>query len=571
MLPLRRADREARPTVEHRPGDRTSPSATASTVPWLTALATLGVAATGEVLRWSPAAVELFGRTDAEVHGRDLCDAILDGEHRAAVTAAVTRAAAGTASVTVLLLRLDDGFTVPVEFRWEPMTDPTGRVTVGVSALPRYDEQSGPRQADQLVLGIGATLDLRQTARELANVLVSRLCYGAGVYVLERLLVDDQMPSHAETESRVVVRRMALSVADGTKYEWISAFPTDEVIAYPADTNVVRSMTSGRPMVFTSLDTQTMSRFKDRLAVRPRINEALSYDSFLTVPLIARGNVMGFVILSRRPGDPPFTCAEATLAHRLAEHAAVCMDNGRLYDRERRTSRTLQRSLLPVALKTPPGMRIAHRYLPAGQTSRIGGDWYDAIPLPDGKVALVVGDAMGHGTAAALVMGQLRTAVRILARLGLPPAELLHHLDEIAQELTTAQFATCVYALCDPASRLLTIARAGHVPPVLAAADGSSQVLDLPPGLPLGVGEANYEAMEIHVPDDGTLILCTDGLVESRDRDMDSGLAELRSLLPGALPDLDAACEAIVKHLHTATSTDDATVLLARLTSPPPG
>jgi serine phosphatase RsbU (regulator of sigma subunit) len=305
--------------------------------------------------------------------------------------------------------------------------------------------------------------------------------------------------------------------------------------------------------------------------VRPRINEALSYHSFLTVPLIARGNVIGFAVMSRRPGEPPFTRSEATLAHRLAEHAAVCMDNGRLYDRERRTSATLQRSLLPVALRTPPGMRIAHRYLPAGQTSRIGGDWYDVIPLPDGKVALVVGDAMGHGTTAALVMGQLRTAVRILARLGLPPAELLHHLDEIAQELTTAQFATCVYALCDPGCRTLTIARAGHVPPILASGDGSSELLDLPPGLPLGVGEAGYEAMEIHVPDDGTLVLCTDGLVESRDRDMETGLAELRSLLPGTLPDLDAACEAVVKHLHTGMSADDATLLLARLTPPPPG
>jgi PAS domain S-box-containing protein len=553
--------------------DRTSPPVAASMVPGLSALATLAVTATGNVLRWSPAATGLFGKSGAEVHGRDLCEAVLGEEHREVAAAAVAGAAAGAASVALLSVRLPGGDAVPVELRWEPMTDPAGEVTVGVSALPRQGEQAvpGPGPADQLVLGIGATLDLRQTAREFADVLISRLCYGAGVYVLERLLVDDQMPSYEDTESRVVVRRMALSVADGTQHEWESAFPTDEVIAYPADTTVARSMTTGRPIVSTSLDTQTMVRLKDRLAVRPRINEALSYHSFLTVPLIARGNVMGFTIMSRRPGEPAFTRAEATLAHRLAEHAAVCMDNGRLYDRERRTSRTLQRSLLPVALETPPGTQIAHRYLPAGQTSRIGGDWYDAIPLPGGKVALVVGDAMGHGTTAALVMGQLRTAVRILARLGLPPAELLRHLDEIAQELTTAQFATCIYALCDPGGRTLTIARAGHVPPILAASDGSSELLDLPPGLPLGVGEANYEAMEIHLPDDGTLVLCTDGLVESRDRDMDTGLAELRSLLPGTLPDLEAACESVVKHLHTGIGADDATLLLARLTSRPPG
>ncbi|GLY91814.1 SpoIIE family protein phosphatase [Actinoallomurus iriomotensis] len=532
-------------------------------VPGLSALVTLGVAATGHVLRWSPAAAELFGRTDAEVRGRDLCDAVLGGEHREAFDAAVTRAAAGTASVGSLPVRLPGGTVVPVEFRWEPVIEPTGEVTVGISALPHRD--APPEDPDQAVLGIGATLDLRQTARELADVLVSRLCYGAGVYLLERLLVDDHLPSYEDSEARVVVRRMALRVSDVTQLEWSSAFPADEVIAFPADTPVVRSMTNGRPIVFTALDSTTFGRFKNRLSIRPRINEALHYDSFLAVPLIARGNVLGFAVLARRSGDRPFGTAEGRLARRLADHAAVCMDNGRLYDRERRTSKTLQRSLLPVALKTPPGMRIAHRYLPAGQTSRIGGDWYDAIPLPGGKVGLVVGDAMGHGTAAALVMGQLRTAVRILARLGLPPADLLGHLDEIAQELTTAQFATCVYALCDPGRRVLTIARAGHVPPVLAAADGSSRILDLPPGLPLGVGEASYEALELRVPEDSTLILCTDGLIESRTRDMDAGLAELRSLLPGASPDLESTCDTIVKHLHNGDSADDATLLLARL------
>jgi PAS domain S-box-containing protein len=540
------------------------------TIPGLDALVTLGVATTGHVLRWSPAATELFGRTDAEVRGRDLCDAVLGGEHREAFDAAVARAAAGTASVCSLPVRLPDGASVPVEFRWEPMIEATGEVTVGISALPHATAVEPhhdvvPEEPNQAVFGIGSTLDLRQTARELADALVSRLCYGAGVYLRERLLVDDHLPSHEDGESRVVVRRMALRVADGTQPEWSSAFPADEVIAFPVDTPVVRSMTTRRALVFTELDSTTFGRFANRLSVRPRINDALQYDSFLTIPLIARGNVLGFAVLARRSGDRPFGIAEGRFARRIADHAAVCMDNGRLYDRERRTSKTLQRSLLPVALKTPPGMRIAHRYLPAGQTSRIGGDWYDAIPLPEGKVGLVVGDAMGHGTAAALVMGQLRTAVRILARLGLPPADLLGHLDEIAQELTTAQFATCVYALCDPARRLLTIARAGHVPPVIAAADGSSRIIDLPPGLPLGVGEASYEALELRVPEDSTLILCTDGLVESRTRDMDAGLEELRSLRPGTSSDIEGTCDTIVKRLHTGESADDATLLLARL------
>jgi PAS domain S-box-containing protein len=544
--------------------------ASASAALGLTALATLTVDLAGRVLGWGPAAAGLFGRTYAEVHGRDMGDVVLHGEHRKALDEAVAGAVAGRSSVAVLPVRLADGHVGPVEFRWEPMTDADGRVTVGVSALPDRPGASGGAAGlppiDQLVLDIGGTLDLQQTARELVDVFIARLCYAVGVNVLERLLVDDQMPSYEENESRVVVRRLALRVADGTHDDWVSILPADEVLAYPVDATVVRSMNSGHPIAFTALDTQTLGRVRERALDRPYVDEVLAYANFLSVPLVARGNVLGFAVLARRPGDPPFSADDAELAQRLADHAAVCMDNGRLYDRERRTSKTLQRSLLPVALRTPPGMQIAHRYLPAGQTSRIGGDWYDAIPLPGSQVALVVGDAMGHGTAAALVMGQLRTAVRILARLGLPPAALLHHLDEIAQELTTAQFATCVYALCDPASRLLTIARAGHVPPVLAAADGSSRLIDLPPGLPLGVGEAKYEAIQIEVPEDSTLILCTDGLVENRTRDMDTGLAEMCAVLPGAPPDIEVTADAIVKHLHTGASTDDATLLLARLT-----
>jgi PAS domain S-box-containing protein len=529
---------------------------TQATMPALTGLATWCVTATGRVLLWSPAAAELFGKADDEVRGHDMCDVLLDGEHRDVFTVAEN---AGPSSA-LLPVRLGDGAVVPVEFRCEPMTGDDGQTMMAISALPRRD---GP-ETDRALLRIGATLDLRQTARDLVDAFVARLCFSAGVYVLERLLVDDQMPSMDEGEDRIVVRRMALTADDDARHEWASAFPADEVIACHTDTAFARCMSTGRPIMFTDLDTQTRGRLEDRVSARPRINEILSYDSFLAVPLIARGSVLGFTVLARRPGDPLFTQADAAHALMLADHAAVCMDNGRLYDRERRTSMTLQRSLLPVTLKTPPGMEIAHRYLPAGQTSRIGGDWYDAIPLAGSKVALVVGDAMGHGTTAALVMGQLRTAVRILARLGLPPADLLHHLDEIAQELTTAQFATCVYAVCDPAGGLLTIARAGHVPPVLAA-DGTSEVLDLPPGLPLGVGEARYEATQVRVPENSTLVLCTDGLIESRTREMDEGMAELRSILPGAPPGLDAMCEAIVKHLHGGTGGDDATLLLARI------
>jgi PAS domain S-box-containing protein len=527
-------------------------------------LVTFCVTTTGRVRLWSPGAAALFGRGREEVLGLDLCDAVLDGEHREAFDTAMRSAAAGTACTRSLPVRLAGG-TVPVELHWEPMLDDTGDITVAVSAIPR---PAGPRPApspERGVLRIGATLDLRPTARELTDVLVDGVCDGVAVYVLERLLIDDQAPLLWAGESRVVVRRVAINAASGPVHEWRSAFPVDEVVAYAAGTPYARCMNAGRPVFFADLDSQTLGRLKDRAYTRPRAAEVLGYHSFLVVPLIARGTALGFVVLARRPPREPFRRGDADFACEVAEHAAMCIDNARLYQRERRTTRTLQRSLLPVKLPTPPGMRIVHRYLPAAQISRVGGDWYDAIPLPGGQVALVVGDAMGHGTTAALVMGQLRTAIRILARLGLPPAELMCQLDQIAQDLTTTQFATCIYAVCDPTTRTLTIARAGHIPPILAHHDGTTQVIDLPPGLPLGVGGATYEASQVPMPVGSTLILCTDGLVEDRVRDLDSGIAMMRKSLAETASDPDDRCDAILETLRTSTSTDDATLLLARI------
>lgn len=527
-------------------------------------LATFCVTATGRVQLWSPGAAALFGKEREEVLGLDLCDAVLDGEHREALDTAMRGAAAGRPYTRVLQIRLA-GRTVPVELHWEPMLDTAGRVTVAVSAVPRPPAPRPAPPPELGVLRIGATLDLRRTARELTDVLIDGVCDGVAVYVLERLLIDDQAPVLLAGESRVVVRRVALNSVLEPVHELRSAFPVDEVVAYAPGTPYAQCMNSGRPVIFTDLDSQTIGRLKDRAFARPRIADVLGFHSFLVVPLIARGTALGFIALGRRPPREPFQSSDADLVGEIAEHAALCIDNARLYQRERRTTSTLQRSLLPVALQTPPGMRIVHRYLPAAQTSRVGGDWYDAIPLPDGRVALIVGDAMGHGTTAALVMGQLRTAIRILARLGLSPAELLCQLDQIAQDLTTTQFATCVYAVCDPNIRMLTIARAGHVPPILAHADGTSNLIDLPSGLPLGVGDANYESVQVPIPRGSTLILCTDGLVEDRTRDLDTGLAVMRKTLAETPANLDECCDAILADLRTSTSTDDATLLLARI------
>ena len=220
-----------------------------------------------------------------------------------------------------------------------------------------------------------------------------------------------------------------------------------------------------------------------------------------------------------------------TLAAGLAAQAAVCIDNARLYDRERRTALALQRSLLPGHPAVPAGLEVAHRYLPVG-ANIVGGDWHDIIELSGGRAALIVGDAMGHGPEAAAVMIQLRTAAHTLADLELPPEQILGRLDKMAAGLAGAPFATCVYTVIDPAASACVIAQAGHLPPVLALADGTTRVLDLPPGLPLGLQLGSFHATEINLPPGATLALYTDGLVESRTRPFDNGVAALCEALP---------------------------------------
>jgi serine phosphatase RsbU (regulator of sigma subunit) len=177
-----------------------------------------------------------------------------------------------------------------------------------------------------------------------------------------------------------------------------------------------------------------------------------------------------------QPGD-------VALAGELASRAAVCIDNARLYDQERRTAAALQQGLLPGQPHVPDGLEVAHRYLPVG-ASVIGGDWHDIVPLSGGRAALIVGDAMGHGPEAAAVMVQLRTAAHTLADLDLPPEQVLRRLDKMASEIAAAPFATCIYAVIDPLGASCEIVQAGHLPPALVPPGGAAAMLDLPPRAP---------------------------------------------------------------------------------------
>ncbi|WP_407700384.1 ATP-binding SpoIIE family protein phosphatase [Streptomyces beihaiensis] len=292
----------------------------------------------------------------------------------------------------------------------------------------------------------------------------------------------------------------------------------------------------------------------------------------ILAPLRGRRRVIGAAVFLRRPDRPAFESDDLLVAGQLATHSALGIDKAVLYGREAYIADELQRTMLPETLPNPTGVRLASRYLPAAETARVGGDWYDAIPLPGSRVALVVGDVMGHSMTSAAIMGQLRTTAQTLAGLDLPPQEVLHHLDEQAQRLGTDRMATCLYAVYDPVSHRITIANAGHPPPVLLHLGGRAEVLRVPPGAPIGVGGVDFEAVELDAPAGATLLLYTDGLVESRLRDVWTGIEQLRERLaataqltgPDHPPPLEALCDDILDMLGPGDRDDDIALLAAR-------
>jgi anti-sigma regulatory factor (Ser/Thr protein kinase) len=284
--------------------------------------------------------------------------------------------------------------------------------------------------------------------------------------------------------------------------------------------------------------------------------------SRLFVPLRARGHVLGVVGLARDPGGPTYAPTDVALAEEIATRAALALDNVRLYDEARATAVALQRSLLPSAQPRVTGVDSAQRYLPGSRDLGVGGDWFDVISLSCGRVALVIGDVMGRGLRAAAAMGQLRTAVRMLAVLDQMPEDVLRHLDDLAQGTDEVQLATCVYAVFDPVTRSLSYATAGHPPPVLQRPDGSTELLPQPSGAPLGVGGVPFESVTLQVADGSRLVLYTDGLVESRDVDIDDGLRRLARSLENGPTGLDPLCDHILSAMGRAAGHDDDVALL---------
>ncbi|NBM15690.1 SpoIIE family protein phosphatase [Streptomyces sp. GC420] len=458
-----------------------------------------------------------------------------------------------------------------------PVRDGAGEVCGIATATFDSSEQHRARQRLALLseagAGIGTTLDVVHTAQELVRLVVPRLADFVSVDLLDSVLRGEE-PAPGPVGGSVVLRRLAHDVSEGGPRP---AVELGEVDRYPEFSPPARSLSTGRPVLSRAGDPD-FTLWSARNAARDVQVRESGIHSVMAVPLRARGITLGVAVFSRGEGSAPFGREDLVLAEELAGKAAVSVDNARRYTREHGTALALQRSLLPRRLPGQAAVEVASRYLPAGSQAGVGGDWFDVIPLSGTRVALVVGDVVGHGIHASATMGRLRMAVRTLADVDLPPDELLTHLDDLVTHLgsededaippsveTAGELgATCLYAVYDPVSRRCTVASAGHPPPVVRLPDGTVDLIDVTAGPPLGIGGMPFESTERVLPEGSLLALYTDGLIEGRDMDPDAGTQALRTALAAPAASLEIACTALLSSMLPERPADDVALLIAR-------
>ncbi|MBO0914387.1 SpoIIE family protein phosphatase [Streptomyces laculatispora] len=410
---------------------------------------------------------------------------------------------------------------------------------------------------------IGTTLDVTTTARELAEVAAPGFADCATVDLADAVLrgEEPELPSG----NVIHVRRTAIC-GTGTDHP---LYPLGRVVGFvPTDPEAIGT-SGGHTWMVPDLTASSQWRQPDPEQAA-RILE-YGFHSLLSVPLHARGVILGMANFWRAQNEEPFTAEDLSFAEELVARAAVSVDNARRYTREHEMAVTLQRSLLPRGVPEQNALDVAFRYLPA--QAGVGGDWFDVIPLSGARVALVVGDVVGHGLHAAATMGRLRTTVHNFSTLDLPPDELLGHLDELVARIdqdeqtdggVAVTGATCLYAIYDAVTGRCSIARAGHPGPALVLPDGTVEFPEVPAGLPLGIGGMPFETVELEVPEGSRLVLYTDGLIERRGRDIDDGLEQLRRALADRDRTPEETCDDVLETMLPTRPGDDVALLVAR-------
>ncbi|MFC9231630.1 SpoIIE family protein phosphatase [Streptomyces decoyicus] len=462
------------------------------------------------------------------------------------------------------------------------LEDPRGR-RIGlwymvIDVTERWRAQERLALLNDASVRIGSTLDVTRTAQELADVAVPALADFVAVDLLDSVLRGAE-PVPGPVDSTPTMRRSGQqSVHEGCPEAGLAV---GEAVQRSPSSPIARCLLKGESLVEPVLDFATSSWVTED-PVRAAVIRAFGFRSVMVAPVKARGITLGAATFFRSRRLGPFVADDVQLAEELVARAAVCVDNARRFTRERTAARVMQQNLLPHELTGGSALEVASWYFPADAPSGVGGDWFDVIPLSGARVALVVGDVVGHGINAAATMGRLRTAVRTLANLDLPPDELLARLDDLVIGLvkthrtdppadagnpsvaSTFTGATCLYAVYDPVSRRCSMARASHLPPLIVGPDGAVECPDVPAGPPLGLGSLPFESVELELAEGSLIALYTNGLIETCDRDIGVGLSRLSGALAVPGRTLKEVGGNVVKALMTGPPSDDAALLLAR-------
>jgi serine phosphatase RsbU (regulator of sigma subunit)/anti-sigma regulatory factor (Ser/Thr protein kinase) len=406
-----------------------------------------------------------------------------------------------------------------------------------------YDEEQLLRQRSERLQGMTAGLSNALTRAEVAAVIIEQFAEAVGAAGVAVAVV-------AEERQRVLPLAWR-GYADAVVGPWLEVDLDD---ATPANRAIKRRATT-----FYATAGDVAARFPDLLW--PFADSA--HVSFLFIPLVVGRRANGLLVLSWDE-EHVVSPDESRFVEALAGQAAQALVRATHFETEQTIAVTLQRSVLPASLPRIEGAQLAARYLPGTAELDVGGDWFDAIPLADGRLGLVVGDVVGKGVEAAAAMAQLRNGLRAFSLDRLKPASAVARLNRLAGEALETTFATLVYAVIDPQRRICRIASAGHPPPIVAFADGRVELLEGGRGLPLGVApDTRYRQTTVELPAGSVLLLYSDGLVERRGHSIDEGLERVCEAVADGPRHPEQLVEHVIERLVGSTERGDDIALLA--------
>ena len=498
------------------------------------------------VVLWNAGAERLFGWSAADAIGRPISELGLGTDGAPDVLAMTQRAFAGSGWEGTIPVMVRSGATVLARIRSSPLLRPDR--SVGGIIIQAHDTLYTPdsqlRMAARIAVlssagsRLGASLDVEATLDAIAELLVPGLA--------DHCIVD------LYDEANVLRRQQVVNVPGFDDADaWIEI---GGEVSYPSSHPCAQALTSNQPVL---IDSESVDI--DVFAGTPKIAKIyrrLGIRSIIAVPLAGHVNpekphetrMHGVISLLTSVSKREYDADDIDLAETLARRAGLALDNARLFTRQRNLALTLQQQLLPGDLPEVDGLQLAVRYRPA-MGSDVGGDFYDVLELPGGRVGLIVGDVQGRGPHAAAIMGQLRAVIRAYGVLDFEPTRLLSHLDKLVPELDDGSLVTCVYGIFDPFTRECLLATAGHLQPLQLGPNGCTE-LALPENTPLGVGGRSFTSVRFRLEPGYSLVLYTDGVIERRNQDLDAAVTRVRQALvdrfhasPGDIA--DAAIKAV--------------------------